>query len=97
VPGAWAQARFLGGTLAAAYLAGLLFVLAPAGIGVREFVMGVLLFQVMPQPGAALVVSVLSRVWFTAAELAPLAVLAALPDSPDAEAGGAAMMQEEQG
>lgn len=79
VPGAFAAARFLGGTVAVSYLAGLLFVAAPAGIGVREFVMGVLLYQIMPEPGAALVVSVLSRVWFTAAELAPLGVLALVP------------------
>lgn len=74
--GAAAEApRYVGGTVAAAYLAGYLFLLVPAGIGVREGAMYVLLQPVMPQPGAALVVSALSRVWFTAAELVPLAAL----------------------
>jgi hypothetical protein len=72
--------RFLAGTVAAAYLIGYLFVFVPAGIGVREVAMLLLLHQVMPAAGAALVVSVLSRVWFTAAELVPLAVLPLLVD-----------------
>jgi glycosyltransferase 2 family protein len=72
-----AQPRFVAGTVAAAYLVGYLFILVPAGIGVREGAMVLLLQQVMPA-GGALVISILSRVWFTAAELVPLAVLPAL-------------------
>lgn len=67
--------RYVAGTVAAAYLMGYLFVIVPAGLGVREGAMFVLLQRIMPEPGAALVVSVLSRVWFTAAELVPLALL----------------------
>lgn len=77
--------RFVAGTVAAAYLAGYLVVIVPAGIGVREGAMVLLLAQVM-HPAGALVVSALSRVWFTAAELVPLALLPALPaDAPAGE------------
>jgi glycosyltransferase 2 family protein len=78
VPGASAAPRFIGGTVAASYLVGYLFLVVPAGIGVREAAMLVLLQRVLPEPGAALVVSVLSRVWFTAAELVPLAFVPVL-------------------
>ncbi|CAN5845507.1 hypothetical protein BH23GEM9_BH23GEM9_04260 [soil metagenome] len=74
-PAAAGMGRFLAGTVAAAYLIGYLAVFAPAGIGVREFAMVLLLQQVLPEAGLAIVVSVLSRVWFTAAELVPLAFL----------------------
>ena len=66
------------GTVAAAYLAGYLFVLTPAGLGMRETAMFVLLGQFLG-PTEALVVAVLSRVWFTAAELLPLAFIPLLP------------------
>lgn len=70
--------RYLAGTIAASYLVG--YVLpVPAGIGGRETVMIVLLRSVLPDAGAAVVISVLSRVWFTAAELVPLALLPMLP------------------
>lgn len=73
-PAATDVLRYTAGTVAAAYLAGYLFVIVPAGIGVREGAMLILLQQIMPA-GAALVVSALSRVWFTAAELVPLILL----------------------
>lgn len=78
VPGVGAAPRFVAGTVAASYLAGYLFLLVPAGLGVRETAMVLLLQRVLPEPGAALVVSVLSRVWFTAAELVPLALVPVL-------------------
>jgi glycosyltransferase 2 family protein len=74
-PAAMEAPRYIGGTVAAAYLIGYLFVIVPAGIGVREGAMLILLQQAMPQAGAAIVISVLSRVWFTAAEVVPLAFL----------------------
>lgn len=76
VPGA----RVVGtaGTVAASYLAGYLFILAPAGLGARELVMGLLLGQFL-SPTAALVTAVLSRVWFTTAELLPLLLIPLLP------------------
>lgn len=73
-PGASGSTRHLAGTVAAAYLGGYVAVFAPAGVGVREGVMAVLLAQVVPAP-AAFLVSVASRLWFTVAELLPLAVL----------------------
>ena len=66
------------GAVAASYLAGYLFILAPAGLGARELVMGLLLGQFL-SPTAALVTAVLSRVWFTVAELLPLAIIPLLP------------------
>jgi hypothetical protein len=78
VPGAGNAPRFVAGTVAASYLAGYLFLLVPAGIGVRETAMVLLLQRVLPEPGAALVISVLSRAWFTAAELVPLAFVPVL-------------------
>jgi glycosyltransferase 2 family protein len=84
-PGAADMPRYLGGTVAAAYLIGYLAVFAPAGLGVREVAMLLLLQQVLPEPGLALVISVLSRVWFTAAELVPLTLLPVMPAHPAAE------------
>lgn len=72
--------RYLAGTVAASYLIGYLLFVLPAGAGARETAMFLLLQPIMPQPGVALVVSVLSRVWFTAAEIAPLLLLPLLAD-----------------
>src|SRR5690606_34601930 len=74
VDGMGPHARHFAGTIAAAYLSGYLFLLAPAGVGVREGVMTALLAQVVPT-SAAIVIAVASRLWFTAAELLPLAAL----------------------
>jgi hypothetical protein len=65
------QQRHVAGAVAAAYLGGLLAFFSIAGLGVREAVLGSLLVMVVPPP-AALVVSVASRVWFTAGELLPI-------------------------
>lgn len=73
-PDAGSHPRYVAGTVAASYLGGYIAVFAPAGIGVREGLMGVLLADVMPAP-AALVVSLASRLWFTAIELLPLLAL----------------------
>jgi glycosyltransferase 2 family protein len=54
---------------AAAYAAGFLSLLTPAGLGVREGVLAVALAPVLPA-GPALVVALLSRVWMMLAELA---------------------------
>lgn len=66
------------GTVAASYLAGYLFFLTPAGLGMREAAMGLLLAQFLT-PGQAAVIAVLSRLWFTAGELLPLALIPLLP------------------
>ena len=70
--------RLFAGTVAASYLGGLLL-FTPAGIGVREVAMLTLLTPVLTLP-AAVVVSAASRLWFTAAELLPLAALPLLHD-----------------
>lgn len=66
-----AAQRHVAGSVAAAYLGGLLAFFSIAGLGVREAVMGSLLVSVMSPP-AALVVAVASRVWFTLGELLPI-------------------------
>lgn len=73
-PAAAADVAWLAGVVAVSYLAGYLAFIAPAGVGVREGVMSLLLAQVMPAPAAA-VVAVCSRLWFTVAELAPVATI----------------------
>jgi glycosyltransferase 2 family protein len=73
-PIAWSQTIHIAGTVAAAYLFGYVAFFSPAGLGIREAVMIGLLSQVMPASGA-LVVSVASRLWFTAAELLPLGLI----------------------
>jgi hypothetical protein len=89
VPEAIANASQLAGAVAAAYIAGYLVLVAPMGLGVREATMTALLASVPGFPAsAAVVVAVLSRVWFTAGELLPLLVIPALPGAPG-EAGGA--------
>jgi uncharacterized membrane protein YbhN (UPF0104 family) len=56
------------GIFALAWVAGLLFVVVPAGAGVREVILVVGLASVLPS-GAALAVALLSRVLLTAADL----------------------------
>ncbi|MGH7444041.1 MAG: hypothetical protein ACREKM_04155, partial [Longimicrobiales bacterium] len=75
------SARYAAGVIAASYLAGYVVVVMPAGAGVRELTMSALLAQHPAIPAsAAIVVSVASRIWFTAAELLPLALIPLLPD-----------------
>ncbi|HUF49194.1 MAG TPA: lysylphosphatidylglycerol synthase domain-containing protein [Longimicrobiales bacterium] len=87
-PAAWQDARLVAGTVAAAYLLGYLFFVVPAGVGVRETVMIALLQLIMPL-SAAIVITVASRVWFTVAELIPLAALPLVKSEPlqEREAG----------
>lgn len=79
VPLTSVQQLHVAGTAAASYLFGYVAFFSLAGLGVREAVMIGLLSQVMPA-SAALVVSVVSRLWFTAAELLPLALIPAARD-----------------
>jgi uncharacterized membrane protein YbhN (UPF0104 family) len=58
---------------AAAYAAGFLALLTPAGLGVREGVLVIALAPVLPA-GPALVVALLSRVWMMLVELAGAAI-----------------------
>jgi glycosyltransferase 2 family protein len=74
---------------AAAYAAGFLALLTPAGLGVREGVLVVALTPVLPA-GPALVVALVSRVWMMLAELAGagIAHLAARRRRPTETPGG---------
>jgi glycosyltransferase 2 family protein len=74
VPDASVSVRYLAGTIAASLLVGYLLPL-PAGIGSREAIMIVLLQPVVPDAGLAIVITVVARIWFTAAEILPLALL----------------------
>lgn len=68
------QMLHVAGTVAASYLFGYVAFFSMAGLGIREGLMVGLLGSVMPV-SAAVVASVASRVWFTAAELLPLALI----------------------
>jgi hypothetical protein len=71
----WTPFLRAGPAFAAAYVAGYLAVFAPAGVGVREASLVVFLGPVLaPEPAAAL--AVVARLWTTAVELVPAAVLA---------------------
>lgn len=69
---------------AIAVLAGIVAVVAPAGLGVREYTMNVLLEPWLPAAGAAALLAVLSRLWVVAGELlgAGLSVLVARDRTP---------------
>lgn len=73
-PVAFARPLLVGGVLAAAYLGGLLVPFVPAGAGARELIMLALLGSIMSAP-AAVTISIMSRLWFTASELLPLALI----------------------
>jgi len=64
----------VGPAFAAAYVAGYIAVFAPAGAGIREGVLVVLLQPIMARE-AAVVLAVIARLWTTALELIPAAVL----------------------
>jgi hypothetical protein len=75
VPGLAAAPRPLAGALAASYLAGYI-ALVPAGLGVREAALATLLSSVAQVPvAAAIVIALASRIWFSIAELLPIAAL----------------------
>ncbi|MDO8962890.1 MAG: lysylphosphatidylglycerol synthase domain-containing protein [Coriobacteriia bacterium] len=79
----------IGGAYAAAMIGGLLVLFVPAGLGVREGILLVML-QLTFGPagaGAAAVISVAARVWSTLLELALSAVAVALPYANPALAG----------
>lgn len=66
----------IGPAFAAAYVVGYLAVFAPAGAGIREGFL-VLLLQPSMSAEAALVVALAARVWTTTVELVPAAFFAA--------------------
>lgn len=72
--GEWATFMQLGPAFAASYVAGYLAIFAPAGAGIREGFLMVLLQPVMATE-AALVFAVITRLWTTTLELIPVIVL----------------------
>ena len=72
--GEWRTFLQVGPAFAAAYVAGYIAVFAPAGAGIREGVLVVLLQAIMARE-AAVVLAVLARLWTTAVELIPAALL----------------------
>jgi uncharacterized membrane protein YbhN (UPF0104 family) len=73
--GEWRTFVQVGPAFAAAYVAGYIAVFAPAGAGIREGVLVVLLQPIMARE-AAVVLAVIARLWTTAIELIPAALLA---------------------
>jgi len=73
--GEWRTFLQVGPAYAAAYVAGYIAVFAPAGAGIREGVLVVLLQPVMARE-AAVAIAVIARLWTTVAELMPAALLA---------------------
>ena len=73
--GEWRTFLQVGPAFAAAYVAGYIAVFAPAGAGIREGVLVVLLQPIMAKE-AAVVLAVIARLWTTAVELIPAALLA---------------------
>ncbi|HYV97797.1 MAG TPA: hypothetical protein VE967_10105, partial [Gemmatimonadaceae bacterium] len=63
---------------AGAFLAGLIVVFAPAGLGAREGVMQAVLTRSGMPAADALVVAVVSRVWVTALDVVPAVILLAI-------------------
>ena len=73
--GEWRTFLQVGPAFAAAYVAGYIAIFAPAGAGIREGVLVVLLQPIMARE-AAVVLAVVARLWTTAVELIPAALLA---------------------
>jgi uncharacterized membrane protein YbhN (UPF0104 family) len=61
----WLQAA---GIFALSWCAGFVVVIAPAGLGVREYTLALLLGSFIPS-GEAIAISFLARLWWTAAEV----------------------------
>jgi len=70
---AWSEFAPITGTYVIAWIIGLVSVFSPGGLGVREGALSVLLANYMPAP-IAIVVALLSRIWFVAAEVVCAAV-----------------------
>jgi uncharacterized membrane protein YbhN (UPF0104 family) len=75
--GDWTTFMQVGPAFAAAYVAGYLAVFAPAGAGVREGFLVVLLQPTMSHE-SALMLALVARVWTTAVELVPAALFAVM-------------------
>ncbi|MCH7932358.1 MAG: flippase-like domain-containing protein [Gemmatimonadetes bacterium] len=72
--GEWRTFWEVGPAFAAAYVAGYIAVFAPAGAGIREGILVVLLQPIMARE-AAVVLAVIARLWTTVLELVPAGLL----------------------
>ena len=72
--GEWRTFLEVGPAFAAAYVAGYIAVFAPAGAGIREGILVVLLQPIMARE-AAVVLAVIARLWTTVLELVPAGLL----------------------
>ncbi len=83
-PFPWSALAGLSGIYALSHLLGLVIVIAPAGLGVREGALGLQLLRVLPS-GAAEAVAVGVRVWFILLEVVSFAaVMMYRPGPPEA-------------
>ena len=73
--GEWRAFMQVGPAFAAAYVAGYVAIFAPAGAGIREGVLVVLLQPIMARE-AAVLLAVVARLWTTGVELIPAGLLA---------------------
>ena len=69
----WSKFMAITGTFAVAWVIGFVSFVTPGGLGIRELALSVLLANYMPVP-MAIVVALVSRIWFTVAELVCAAV-----------------------
>jgi hypothetical protein len=67
-PIGWQEAPYLVASWAAAYVVGYLTLLTPAGLGVREGVLALLLTLIVPQPVAAMI-AIAARLWMVVGEV----------------------------
>lgn len=89
-PVAISDGLYVAGAFSLASLGGILMVLAPSGLGVREGILAVLLAQIAPS-SVAVVLSLAARLWFTAGECLIIAAVfiagrvspASVPRPPD--------------
>lgn len=73
VPAAWGMILPLTGAFCLSYVSGLVALIAPGGIGVREEILGATLARLLPG-GPVHVVAIAARLWTMAAEVCVLAV-----------------------
>ena len=83
LPFAGASFTFIAGSYALAWLTALLTMIAPAGVGIREGVLGLLLGRVLA-PGTGLTLAVAMRLWLVAMELVWWAAGRWFPRGPQA-------------
>ncbi|MHC4415271.1 MAG: hypothetical protein ACYS0G_08310 [Planctomycetota bacterium] len=94
-PFPWSALPGLTGIYALAHVVGLVTMIAPGGLGVREGTLAVQLGRVLPG-GVAEAAAVGARLWFTLIELTSLAaVLLLSPRLPQSAAAGAAELEAE--